>query len=275
MAEPVWKTPTGTPWEPEHDASEEGEERSTLQRWIELPDGSIELLELPLTPELFLDPELDDKMVQGQWHDETSAEIKALLRSFFWHQPDVRVFHDLKHLFGPGLSAPSPDVSVVRGLRDPAPLDSLDVVKEGVRPSLVIEVVSPMSARVRQTDLNKKVKLYERVGIPEYLIVDSTRKRFEGRHRFTLLGYRLDSTGRYQPVAPDDQGCLLSEQTGVLFQVGPTGDRVLLFEAATGRRLLNALEQEERAEREAERAARAEVENARLRAEIGRLRGGR
>jgi Uma2 family endonuclease len=296
MAEPVWKTPTGTPWEPEHDAPEEGEERSTLQRWIELPDGSIELLELPLTPELFLDPELDDKMVQGQWHEETSMEIAVVLREFYRDQPDVRVFHDLKHLFGRGLSAPAPDVSVVRGIRDPAPLDSLDVVKEGVRPSLVIEVVSPMSARVRQTDMIRKVKLYERVRIPEYLIVDSARKRVEGRQRFTLLGYRLDSSGRYRPIAPDEEGRFLSEQTGILFQVGPTGDRVLLFVAATGQRLLTPLEQAERADlaveraareaeraaheaeratQEAERADRAEAEAARLRAEIERLRGDR
>ena len=266
MAEPAWKTPTGKQWAPEHEASEEMEERSVLQRWIELPDGRLELLELPLTPELFLDPELDDKMVQGEWHDLTGGEISILLRSYFRSQPDVRVFHDLKHLFGPGLPAPSPDVSVVRGVRDPLPLDSLDVEKQGVRPALVIEVVSPLSARVRRTDLDGKVKLYQRVGIPEYLIVDTSTRKRAGR-RFTLLGHRLDATGRYQPIAPDAEGRLLSETTGIWFQIGPTGDRVLLFEAATGRRLLNLDEQGERAQ-----AAEAEV--ARLQAEIERLRGG-
>jgi Uma2 family endonuclease len=281
MAEPAWKTPIRTPWAAEHEASEEAEELSVLQRWIELPDGRLELLELPLTPELFLDPELDDKMVQGELHDDTSVEIKNLLRSFFRGQPGIRVFHDLKHLLGPGLPAPAPDVSVVRGLRNPTPLDSLNVEKEGVRPSLVIEVISPLSARVRQIDLKGKVQLYQSAGIPEYLIVDSTRKR-AGRQRFTLLGYRLDSGGRYRLIAPDAEGRLFSETTGVLFQIGPTGDRVLLFEAATGRRLLNQEEQEDRADREAERADRAakaceaaEAELARLRAEVDRLRGDR
>jgi Uma2 family endonuclease len=282
MAEPAWKTPTGKHWAPEREVAEEMEERSVLQRWIELPDGELDLLELPLTPELFLDPELDDKMVQGEWHDLTGGEMAAILRSWFKTQPGaVRVFHDLKHLFGPGLYAPSPDVSVVHGLRDPTPLDSLDVQKEGVRPSLVIEVVSPLSTRVRETDLDKKVKLYQSVGIPEYLIVDtSTRKR--AARRYTLLGYRLDAIGRYRPIQPDAEGRLLSETTGVLFQIGRTGDRVFLFEAATGRRLLNLDEQAERAAREAERADRevearkaAEAESAHLREEIERLRGNR
>jgi Uma2 family endonuclease len=264
MAEPAWKMPTGERWAPEP----EEEEESVLQRWVELPDGRLELLELPLTPELYLDPEIDDKMVQGERHGLTCVEIFGLLRHHFRHQPDTLVFYDLKHRFGPGLSAPAPDVSVVRGLRpDPGDLDSYDARKHGVVPSLVVEVVSPKSARVRQTDLTDKAKLYERVGIPEYFIVDRPRRQRGGR-RYTLLGYRLDSSGRYQSIPFDAQGRLLSETTGVWFQIDPTGDRVLLFDAATGHRLLNLDEQGERAEA-------AEEEVARLRAEIERLRGNR
>ena len=274
--------PTG-----ERRAPEPEEEESVLQRWVELPDGRMELLELPLTPELYLDPELDDKMVQGRWHDLTCWEISGLLRHHFRHQPDTLVFHDLKHRFRRGLPAPSPDVSVVRGLHpDPGDLHSYDARKHGVPPSLVVEVVSPMSARIRHTDLTGKVKLYERVGIREYVIVDSPRNRRGGR-RYTLLGYRLDSSGRYQPVPLDDQERLLSESTGIWFQIDPTGDRVLLFDAATGHRLLNLDEQgekveaakeraeaaEERASRETEARTAAEEEVARLRAEIERLRG--
>jgi Uma2 family endonuclease len=261
MAEPAWKMPTGERWAPEP----EEEEESVLQRWVELPDGRMELLELPLTPELYLDPKLDDKMLQGERHVLTCWEISGLLRHHFRHQPDTLVFHDLKHRFRRGLPAPAPDVSVVRGLRpDPGDLYSYDARKHGVMPSLVVEVVSPMSARIRETDLTDKVRLYERVGIPEYFIVDSPL-RPRGVRRYTLLGYRFDSSGRYQPIPLDAQGRLLSETTGVWFQVDPTGDRVLLF-AAAGHRLLSFDEQVERAEA-------AEEEVARLRAEIERLRG--
>ena len=37
----------------------------TLLRWVERPDGRLEQVELPLTPELFLDPQLGDQWMQG------------------------------------------------------------------------------------------------------------------------------------------------------------------------------------------------------------------
>jgi hypothetical protein len=111
---------------------------------------------------------------------------------------------------------------------------------------------------------------------------------------FQLLGYRLDAAGRYQPMVPDSEGRFLSETTGIWFQVSPDGQRIFLSEQATGRRLLNLEEQEERADREAqarkaaekialheaaarkaaeEEAAQADAELARLWIEIERLRG--
>jgi Uma2 family endonuclease len=277
MAEPAWKTLTGTP---ENEVSEE----PSLLRWVKRPDGRRELLELPLTRELFLDPQLGDTMVQGEWHDITAGEIAAILRNHFRPQADVRVFHDMKHYLLPRRPAPSPDISVVRGVRPGRPRSSFRVKTEGVRPCLVVEVVSP-GAEARQADLVDKVELYRAAGIPEYLIVDSP-SGVTGLP-FTLLGYRLDAAGRYQPIVPDAEGRFLSKTVGVWFQVSPDGQRIFLFEDPTGRRLLNLEEQEERAKaaerkalREAEarkaaegEAARANAELARLRAEIERLRG--
>ncbi|HYU34160.1 MAG TPA: Uma2 family endonuclease [Thermoanaerobaculia bacterium] len=275
MAEPAWKTLTGTP---EHEVSDdETMEEPTLSRWVRRPDGRLELLELPLTRELFLDPQLGDTMTQGEWHDITAGEIASLLRNHFRRQADARVFHDMKHYLLPRRPAPSPDVSVVRGLRPKRRRTSFRVKTEGVRPCLLIEVVSP-GPEARQADLVDKVELYRLAGIPEYLIVDSPGG-VTGTP-FKLLGYRLDAAGRYQPMQPDGEGRFLSETTGIWFQVSPDGERILLFEVPTGRRLLNLTEQEERANREAEarKAAEdarhtAEAEMARLRAELERLRG--
>jgi Uma2 family endonuclease len=250
MAEPAWKTPTGTP---EHEDSEEPLEQPVLSRWIKRPDGGRELLELPLTRELFLDPQLGDTMTQGEWHDITAGEISAILRSYFRPQEDVRVFHDMKHYLLPRKPAPSPDVSVVRGLRPGRPRTSFRVKREGVRPCLLIEVVSP-SPEARHGDLVDKVELYRLAGIPEYLIADSP-SGVTGQP-FQLLGYRLDAAGRYQPIQPDAEGRFLSETTGIWFQVSPDGQRIFLFEYPTGRRLLNLTEQEERADHEAEKAIR-------------------
>ncbi|HEX7184784.1 MAG TPA: Uma2 family endonuclease [Thermoanaerobaculia bacterium] len=222
--------------------------------------------------------------MHGDWHDITAREIAGILESHFRPQADVRVFHDMKHYLLPRRPAPSPDVSVVRGLRPRSRRSSFRVTREGVRPCLLIEVVSN-GAEARKADLEDKVELYRIAGIPEYLIADSP-SGVPGLP-FQLLGYRLDAEGRYQPMQPDAEGRFLSETTRVWFQVSPDGQRIFLFEYPTGRRLLNLTEQEERANREAEarktseeKALReaearkaAEAEVARLRAELERLRG--
>lgn len=241
---------------PESAVSQETGEESTLLRWVERPDGELELVELPLTPELFLDPRLEDKWSQGQAHDDTACELRDLLARYFRSQPDVLVTHDMKHLFGRGLPAPAPDVSVIRGVRKRADRSSFSVRKEGVVPCLIVEVVSPYSARIRRTDLERKVKLYERVGVSEYLIADSPR---EAPSRYSLLAYRLDAQGRYRPIEPDAEGRILSEATGLWFQVSPDSSRILLFEHPSGRPLLTSTELED--------------ELARLHEEVQRLRG--
>ena len=261
MAEPAWKPPTG--WTSEPEDSQESMEESVLQRWVERPDGRMELLEFPLTPELFLDPELEDKMVQGDWHDTTCREITGALVNHFRQQPEVLVVHDMKHFLLPGLPAPSPDVSVIRGIRHRRKRSSFVVAEEGVCPSLIIEVVSPGSLRVRQTDLEDKVALYRLAGIAEYLIVDAVRGPDDWS--YSLRGYRQHDEGWYHSVDLDAAGRFLSETAGVWFQVSPDRQRVLIYDYPSGRRLLNQLEQEERAERAEERLAQLQAELDRLR----------
>lgn len=266
MAEPAKRDPSG-----ESQMDDESSGTVLLQRWIERPGGRMELLEIPLTPAVFLDPQLEDIMVQGRPHGRVRHYLVDLLERHFHGQRDVMVLDDLKHLLGPGLPGPAPDVSIVRGAQDPDPeLESFDVVKQGVVPCLVIEIVSPFDARIRRTDEVDKVKLYERVGILEYLLVDMPR-RATG-HRFRLKAYRLSSDRRYALIEPDDQGCILSQTTGLRFGVSAAGDRIDIFDVRTGERLLSALEEEEG--RKAEKAAReaAEEESRRLRAEIERLK---
>jgi len=275
MAEPAWKTPNTRQEEPDDDGP-----GITLLRWVERPDGELEQVAMPLTPERFLYTKLGDQMGQGTRHSKTARRIAELLEHHFRAEPNVLVTFDLTHYLGSDLPYPSPDVSVIRGLSNPeANRESFDLDEEGNRPCLIVEVVSPLSSRIRQTDLVSKVEVYALAGIPEYVIVDSTRRD----RRFRLLGYRLDRSGRYQAIEPDDQGRILSETTGVWFQVSPDGDQVLLFEDPRGEPLLTG-EERARAESEArkvaedarqiaeERAERAEAELARLRAELERSR---
>jgi Uma2 family endonuclease len=207
------------------------------------------------------------------------AELKSLLGAHFKPQRDIKVLMDMMHTFGRGLYAPSPDVSIVRGVRDPdRKRDSFNVVKEGVTPSLVIEVVSPLDPRVREMDEVDKYQFYQQVGIPEYLMVDPPRKSNE--HRFQLRGHRLVQ-GRYQAIAPDAQGRILSETTGLSFGVSADGQRIDVFDARTGERLLPLAEEREGRQKAEKKAARetaarklAEAELKRLRAEIERLKSG-
>lgn len=274
MAEPAWKITTTRQEELDRELVGDDGPGITLLRWVERPDGELEQVAMPLTPERFLHSEFGDQMSQGTRHSRTARKIAELLEHHFWSEPDVLVTFDLTHYLGSELPHPSPDVSVIRGVPDPeTDRESFDLEKERNRPCLIVEVVSPLSSRIRQTDLVSKVEIYALAGIPEYVIVDSTRRD----RRFRLLGYRLDRSGRYQAIEPDDQGRILSETTGLWFQISPDGKQVLLSKYPTGEPLL-AAEERARAEAEARRvaeeeAARTRAELVRLQAELERLRG--
>lgn len=289
MAEPVRIHPREEP-----DDDESG--RCSLIRVVELPDGRLEMRDTPLTPEDFLDPQIGDVMTQGSTHALVAFFLFDLLLRHFRGRADALVLHDCKHLFGVPKKAPSPDLSVILGLPRIAPeYESYDVEEEGVVPSLIIEVVSPSDARIRNVDERDKVKLYERVGVPEYVMVRPPRLK-RGERGYRLRGYRLDALGRYRPIEPDADGRLLAETVGLQLGVSADGDWIVLYDAETGEPLRSSVEEEEarkaaerardaaeqarkaaeRSRDEAENRARtAEAEAARLREEIERLRGRR
>lgn len=255
MAEPVRHLPFAQ--EPDEDDSG----RPVLLRVVEHPDGRLEMVEMPLTPELFLSPQLEDNILQKEPHGVVRGALTDLLRRHF--APEFLVLEDVQHDFNvPGVPPTGPDISVTLRAK-PGERTSFLVRDEGVRPDLIIEVLSPDNAAIRRVDEVDKVDLYARASIPEYLIVDLPRRA--NRHRFKLTGYRLDRRGRYHPIEPDAQGRLLCKATGLWFTVSPEGDKVLVFDQKTGERLLYS--EEEEAGRKA-----AEAENARLREELERLK---
>lgn len=226
----------------------------------------MELLELPLTPELFLDPQIGDTMVQGGPHSLAIHDLFDRLLRWAGRHPDALVQSDVKHLLGPGLSRPVPDISVVRGLADPGrSFTSYNVVTEGIPPCLIIEVVSPTSARIRNVDEKDKVQHYQKARIAEYLLLDLPRQG--NLHRFGFRGYRLDAAGLYRPIEPDSRRHLLSEATRLRFGASTDGQRISILDDETGEPLRSSQEETRRAEA-------AENEVTRLRAEIERLRGG-
>jgi len=229
---------------------------------VRLPSGEETEQQLPLTPDDLLDPQPGDVVGQSGPHLDLLLLLLNLLRNFFLSREDVLVAGDMKMLWGlPTLKEPAPDVAVIPGVRDKhAERESFNVLAEGTRPCLIIEVVSSKFPEIRRNDTEKKVEIYQKAGIPEYFHFDPPTAHTQGR--LLLTGYRLDSLGRYRRIEPDREGRLLSQTTGLLFGVAEDGRMLLVLNAATGERLLAP----------AEEAREAQAEVARLREEIERLR---
>jgi Uma2 family endonuclease len=229
------------------------------------PVGEMIYRDIALTPDDFLDPKEGDTMPQSIIHDWLNREMNAKLEKHFAKQPDVLIFGDVKLLWGvPGLKEPCPDVSVVKGVKDVSKAKgSFDCRKHGVCPCLVMEIMSPNYPG----DDDKKVKIYERAGIEEYIIINPHVD--DDSLPFELIGYRL-VRGRYKRIKPNDEGQLLSQTTGIL--IGLTGENnreVELIDSVTGERLLgNLAEHEARlVEHKARLQADARAEQEALRAE--------
>ena len=231
------------------------------------PDGSTRYLDIALTQNDFLDPQVGDHLVQSDAHLKLMLSLIARFEQQYLHDPTVGVFGDLKMRWGmPGEKEPAPDLAIVPNLQDKEkPRSSFDVIVEGTLPCLVVEIVSPQYPG----DDTTKVDIYTRVGIPEYIIIDP---HFEKRHgEIELTGYRLVN-GRRQKMRPDAQGRLLSQTTNVWFALDAQKRMVHLVDARTGQRLLTHTEERARADAEAHRAEAERQRADAAEAEIARLR---
>ncbi|HEV2852928.1 MAG TPA: Uma2 family endonuclease [Thermoanaerobaculia bacterium] len=238
---------------------------------VHLPSGEEIEQQIPLTPEDLLDPQPGDVVGQSRRHFELRFLLSGFLERHYSSRKDVYVAVDMKMLWGiPGLPEPAPDIAVIQGVGEDDNREDFDVVEEGTRPCLVIEIVSSKDSETRRNDYERKVEIYQKVGIPEYLILDPPTAYTE--HRLLMTGYRLRPDDRYRRIEPDAEGRLLSETTQLLFGVAEDGRTLKVIDAATGERLLTCEEMEAALAREAEARKAAEAEIARLRAELERLR---
>jgi Uma2 family endonuclease len=205
---------------------------------------------IPFQKEIFY-PESDGEPMgeTGIHVDETIYLIEAL-RERFRAEPDVYVSGDMFLYFveGDPRSVVSPDVYVVKGVSKKVRRTYRFWEEGGRGPCFVIEVTSDST---RNEDFVKKKALYERLGVEEYVLYDPLGEYLDPR----IQGYRL-VRGRYQPIRLERDGSLVSRSTGVTFRM--EGDEIRAVETASGRPFL--------------RYAELENENARLRAEIERLR---
>jgi Uma2 family endonuclease len=154
-----------------------------------------------------------------------------------------------------------PDLLMVEA--DDHPRDSWNVTKEGQPPLFVLEVVAPDSGG---RDTGEKPRLYDTMGVQEYLIFGPKRKRAP-----KLSGYHRTATGLWRPWHIDADNQLQSSALGGLLFYMEEDDTGTWLRARDpwGRRLLSDAEAaEEEAGRAAEEAARADAAEA----EVARLR---
>jgi Uma2 family endonuclease len=223
-----------------------------------MPDGKEELDLVPLTLLDVLHPQEDDHIPENSRHERHRRHFQNVFEQRLARQPTRLSLSDcLIDWDRPDLRAHCPDLIVLE--RDePWPWGSwstLHVREEGAHPLLIVELVSPST---RDNDVVVKVEHYHRAGVPLYVILDEEYE--EGALR--LIGHRYAPEG-YVPFPLDEQGRLPLEPLGLYLAV--VGDRVAIFDAASGQELGNyaavcdALEAEVRA-REAAEKALAEAE---------------
>ncbi len=246
-----------------------GEEPQYGSRWVEerAADGSVRWREVALAWEDLFDPQEGDVMVHGTLHGQIIRRVAEMLQHWFESRGrgDVLVADDVKMFWGiAGLKNIGPDVAVIQGVRDPMrPRGSFEVVKEGTRPSLVIEVISKST---RKFDYESKPEIYERAGVEECILVDPLEEPW------TLSGQRLEGPGGSYEPAELAEGWLASESTGLRFRIGEDGASLVIEDSASGERLRD-LSEEAVARRAAEfEASRLAAEKQALEEEVVRLR---
>lgn len=203
----------------------------------------------PLEDEAIVMPESPDHDLWTRW---LATMLEGFLRGWLILS-DVLIHPGRK-----GVPAKAPDIAAIPGGRRPeTPERSYRVPRDGPIPTFVVEITSEDT---RVTDLQEKTLYCAAVGVREMLIIDLWP---EDGGPWRLLGYRLEDSPYYREIMPDAEGGMTFETIGVRF-VAVGRERIDLYDAETGERLLTPEELKEHAEAE---SARAEAEAAHAEAE--------
>ncbi len=239
-------------------------------RYVEVtgPGGRAEIEPVALTRQENLHPRTGDSLNQGDPHFEDCAYLRMTLREHLAGNPGAVAFSDLTVIWDrPDIRPHCPDCMVVFGVQDPdRNWQAFSVRREGVRPSLIIEITSPQN---RNQDLVIKRRQYFRLGVPFYAIVDQTSGRGESPRLLRVLGYRRGPRA-FQALPLNNEGRLWLEPVGLW--LGVEDERTYLY-TPTGERMLNYGEVSRARDAEARARAAAEERVRQLEEEL-RRRGG-
>jgi colicin import membrane protein len=228
------------------------------------PDGGLDHRQLPLTLADVLHPQEGDHHALTRAHILDCMYLLAVVSARVAHERHILVLSDTGVYWDhPELEHHSPDISVIPGVRRrEGDWRSFHVAKEGTRPSLIIEVVSP---NTRQNDVVRRVTEYALAQVARYVIVDVSAPA--QKRQIAFIDYRLGSDAGYQRQPLDASGRVWLDRPiglwlGKAFNPEIGGERLALFDPDTGdeigdyQRVSEALARSERARAEAETKAK-------------------
>jgi len=180
---------------------------------------------IPLTLEDLLYPEEGDFVAYEPAHTRDFIYCHSTLEAYYASQSDVVVLGDCRVDWGvPGVRPLGPDILVLFEVQQWLRRGTYHLAEEGGRPVLVIEIVSPST---RTHDLGAKRRLYYRLGVQKYVLVD---RWTSSEAPVRLLGYERGPR-RWRRLRPDAQGRLDLAPVGM--KLGLEGERPWLYDAVT------------------------------------------
>jgi Uma2 family endonuclease len=204
-------------------------------------------------------PTTDGKpMAETDLHRDDMVDTIYTLQDYFADRPRVYVSGNLLLFYEEGNRRKhvAPDVLVAFNVPKLPPREYYLVWEEGKAPDFIVEITSKTTRREDQT--KKRVIYRDVLKVPEYVLFDPTGDYLDP----PLQGFRRVE-GDYVPIELV-AGRLPSQVLGLHLE--RDGERLRLFDPATGLRLPTRLEEREAAKRQAEEERRR-AEEERRRAE--------
>lgn len=209
-------------------------------------------------------PESDGKpMAERMNHILVITYLLDVLMAWFKDRADMYVGGNNMIYFAEGFPKLSfvPDVYLIPGL-DKTPRRIIKLWEEKNAPSVIFEITSRATWEV---DLGDKMDLYAQIGVREYFVYDVEHEELDP----PLRGFRLVNN-QYERLHANEDGEIYSEEIRLVLQ---EIDGTLRLINPQTREILKTYAESDAALREAEETARElESDNARLRAELEKLR---
>ncbi len=189
-------------------------------------------------------PEVCYPCEDGQPMAETPIHVMAIillfeaLQDFLRPRPDVYVAANMFWYWEEGnpKARRAPDVMAIKGVGQRERRSFFSWRENGAVPHVIVEIASEDTWR---EDLYDKCRLFAELGVAEYFLFDP-----ESRYlRPSLQGFRLSPAGHYEPLAPDAEDRLRSEELGLFLKA--EGAMLRLIDAATGTPIPTRLERAE------------------------------